>query len=189
MPFTLYVPVVNARKTTSFSGVGASVQIQLGSQFGTRLTKVYAIPMNNAEEKDTRYDSSNISGAKITSYQTKFNSINVQPDAISISATNFGDWMQVKDYLAGTPILSRTVHQQDWFILDDYSGITEETKKLLPGGHHNVVTGRKIGLGDIFELVASTGTGGTVAVKWYIYFVGQRVLRIAPLVKGGIGYV
>lgn len=184
-PFTVYVPVVNGRRTTALSGSSAAYQVPLGSSNGVRLTKVYATPIPAPHAANTRYDSSNAGGVKVERYQTKFNSINVQPDAVDVK--NNGDWYTVRDRLKGTAILNNAVYKRNWFILDDYSGITDETKALFPPGKHNLVTGKKIQLGDVFEIVADHPA--SVSVVWYLFFVGQRVLRIAPPGKGGIGYV
>lgn len=182
-PFTLYTPVVTSRKMPTVQGFGSSMQIQLGTQMGTRLTKVYAIPQSLPESKGLQYDSSNFGALKVSGYQTKFNSLNVQPNIVNVRRDE--DYMQIKDIIKGTAIMNRDVHLQNWFILDDYSGITEETKSIYPPGKHNLVTGKKLQLGDTFELVADTGAN----LQWYIFFVGQRVLRIAPFGKGGIGYL
>lgn len=182
-PFTLYTPVVTARSMIATSGPNSSIQLQLGTGMGTRLTKVYAIPQNSNESKNTLYDSNNESKAKVSRYQTKFNALNVQPNAISVDSRE--DWFQVKHLLKGSAIMNSKIYERNWFILDDYSGITEETKSIFPMGKNNLVCGRKLQLGDVFELV----TDNTSALNWYIFFVGQRVLRIAPLSKGGIGYI
>lgn len=182
-PFTLMVPVTTGRKMVGSAGNNGGFQINLSSAMGTRLQRVYAIPQDASESKHSRYLSTNSMGTRVRSFQTRFNSVNVQPHAVS--STGGEDYLHVRQLLKGSVFMGRDSYMRDWFILDDYSGITDDVESMYPPGKHNLVTGKKVNAGDIFELV----TDNAVAVQWYVYIVGQRVLRIAPLGKGGISYV
>lgn len=183
VPFALHVPDVTHIKMAGASGANVSVSLRLGSTHGKRITKIYAIPQNATESKHTRYDSNNVAAAKITRFQTLIDGNPIQPNAIPVDANVWGDWYLLEDKLKGTAILDQEVYRRNWFICDDFSGITEKNK--LPSGEYNVVTGHPVEVGSIYELV----TDNAQNVQWYFYIIGQKTLRIAPPHLGGIAFV
>lgn len=182
--FQMLVPVINANTADGPIATETSVKVDLGAYMGDRILRIIAIPEISGGGVNMVYNSRNDNAGLIPQYQTYFNGDSIQGHTIRCTAADNSDWLRIRDYLKGTSYQDEDMYRLNWFIMDDFSGIDQDTK--TPFRKENIVAGKKLS-GEALQYRIETEN--IQAIRWYIYVIGQRRLRIAPDEKGGWGWV
>lgn len=102
--------------TQNIAGTSKSLESIVNRNDGMFLKRVYTGVLHNTTTSYTMYDTTNISGAKVTSFYTTLNSKRLQD--YNITCANDDDYMLLKDRLKGSCILSANVYDYNWFWVD-----------------------------------------------------------------------
>lgn len=148
----------------SLSGTSQAPTLRLNRNNGQRLLKMYSAPFNSTESGNTGYDHTNISAAKVTSYQTFLNN-NAQQSYL-LSCANGDDYALVMDKLEGKLIQSSNIFNYNFVIMEDFSSDSSNS---------NIIDGLSLDVEQIYSIQATTANSTFI---WYMYAVLQRSLII-----------
>lgn len=118
--------------TTAFRAVGApagqqtNIQITLSTMYGKRLKRILHTVWNPQEKHHLAYDCNNWDGAKIASYQTSLDNLNLQDRILSCKRpsgllVNEDDWLENKKFLdKRSSYVSKEMYALNWFHIDQF---------------------------------------------------------------------
>jgi hypothetical protein len=177
--FSVTMPFIYSYLAT-LTGTSSNVSLRFSTSHGRSIIKIIHTIWSSTEQALTAYDSSNIAGAKLTSYYTLLDGERLQeftPDCVGTN--NFDDYMLNKKFLHGSSITTRENYQYNWFHQDSFVASDIESKEL-PAPESNLVMGKSLENGDIKWDFYGTMASNVTAYNHYTFVIAQRVLSIAP---------
>jgi hypothetical protein len=168
----IMVPYLYGNKT-SLNGTSQSLSSRFNSGHGQTLLKAISIPYG-AEEKNTFYDHTNVSAAKVSSFYTQLNNGRIQEFNVDCSANVDYDYMCMKKFLRGSVYQSKDMYKYGWFWLDSFENDTNPSEEQNVDDS-NLVSGLPLSSEVKYDLYATTVSG---TYYWHTFFVCQRMLSI-----------
>jgi hypothetical protein len=166
-------------KTTINGSTSHTASMRLGGD-GSLLRAVYTAPFFTTETGPLAYDNGNENGFKTNVVYTTLDSNRLQDNQLNISATQFDDWIYMREQLKGTAYTSLNQYRRNFFLVDNFAG-----NSLAELQHAaNKVSGIPVGSGRDYQIVASTAVAKTL--NWYIFAVFQKKFTID---SQGVRYV
>ena len=139
-----------------------------------RLPKVYHVPYVDSERDNKAYDCTNRNGSKILSYYTTLDS--ERQSEFDIDCKEGGtDFMIHQPLLKGSALFNRGVYQDNFVIIDDFSGHSSPSDDIASVDDSNLVTGLDLKVDRTWMVTATTAN---VQLRHYTYAICQRALTI-----------
>jgi len=156
-------------KTTTAASASVTISQRCAMDKGERLLKIYHSVYHQTEALTTRHDTSNVSQAKVVSFNTMLDSKPLQNFLITCSSGD--DYMILKPKLRGSVIQSLDMYNYNWCWLEDFSHLKREEDK-----DGNVKSGLPLDKERKWDFVATMS--GATAFRHYDFVVAQRMLHI-----------
>jgi hypothetical protein len=168
---TIVTPYVYTTKVnTGASSTSSSINFRLNRGYGERLLRCLSSVFNNTEQYNTTLDRGNVASAKVTSYRTLINSVQLQD--YSIDCTRSEDWLVNSDLLEGSSITSSNQYKYLFTHIDDFSG---KSSVLDEEGDDTLISGRDVSEEQLYQIVYNTVSG---QYNLFTVLVMQRTLMI-----------
>lgn len=110
-----------------------TVSLRFNTGHGKSLKRVYHTVLTDGGAVNTKYDSNNTDGVKVSSYYTTVNSKRTTDFDLTCSdATGLTVWLAHRDKVKNSVLLNNEVYMYNWFHMEDFAnlGNPEEMKKL-----------------------------------------------------------
>lgn len=169
---SLLVPYIHNYKTNLAAAVSMSVSLRFNRGHGQRLHKVYTSLFNGTETLSGAWLCSNVANDRVQSYYSMLNNSRLQE--FNVTTASNEDWLIHEEKVKGSVIQSSNQYKNDWFHLDDWSGL----KLIDSQGAFNNVTGLSLDVEQKVDIYLTTD--GNAAYNIYNFCVTQRVLTVSP---------
>lgn len=165
----LLIPYVYSYLFASSSGTSSNVQYRFNSGHGQRLMNIYHAVYNTGATPNVAYDKSNLASAKIVSYQTSLD--NVQLQEVRPVCAEGDDYMLHRELLEKSCIQNQNIYRHNKVHVDSWrSGKCAEWKK-----HDGVADGLSL---DNERIWNAEFTTASAAYRHMTFAIAQRSLKI-----------
>lgn len=171
----LYSPTVTSESRAMSDSSEGSVTYAMSSAVGKKLSKVILVPALAAPVPNLRHSYANVNGARVEHYQTRFNSVNIQPVAVQVKDSQ-SDWILNRKLLERSAMWNIDVYRRNWCIIDDFSGYAKK-ESVLPFEDDSIFVGKDVNPRDNYEISAKVGIS---AINMIAYFVGSQKIIVKP---------
>jgi hypothetical protein len=152
----------------SLTGTAHNLQVRYSRAHGSKLKKLIWGPFNAANTHNLKYDNSNLAGTRVADFYTMVN--NVRTTQYNYVPATGNDWLDHKDKLAGSCILSSDEFRYNYTHVEDFTGA------LSTNQNPNIYDGLPLDTEVKYDIQATTAG----ALKHYIYSVTLKTLPLSP---------
>jgi hypothetical protein len=152
----------------SLTGTAHNLQVRYSRAHGSKLKKIIWGPFSATNTKNLKYDNSNLAGTRVADFYTMIN--NVRNTQYNYVPATGNDWLDHKDKLVGSSILSSNEFRYNYTHVEDFTGA------LSTNQNPNIYDGLPLDTEVKYDIQATTAG----ALKHYIYAVTLKTLTLSP---------
>ncbi len=145
---------------------------------GQRLKRIYTVPMNNIENKNTLYQHANFNGTStpviVRNFHTELNNRRLQ--TYDVDPAQGEDYMIMRPMFKNSPILTQNIFSYNYLFIDSWEHNIKKEFKNAPDG--NLIQGMPVLEEQQYMYTATTAS---LAINWYTFAVFQRRLKVNKL--------